>query len=296
MSSSSSFDEDEGGSENEYTFNASGEEEDSSEEEGGNFIEGPSITNRKRWETSSDEDGGSDVLEDADGSDDDMSDDESTGDEDKSTPTRISGSVTLIRRQKAHLYQRQKKWSDTFSSSHQMTEFVVRELLSNASDAILRLAKESKEGTCGLSEGFRRVDGRIDIKVTGVGMKTVLLEVKDNGDGCEDFAKSIMTEGTSANQEKDGAVTTGGKGSAKDCFSVQDAFSFVSKKVGKDTRYFSGSQDLALEHKSTCLMLDLTLDKNRGSAAESRLEQKQKCNCMHQVSSSVCANIHDHGT
>ena len=80
-----------------------------------------------------------------------------------------------------------------------------------------------------------------------------------------------MTEGTSVNQSDDGPVTTSGKGSAKDCFSVQDAFSFVSKTHEKPKRYFAGSQDLALEHVRGCPLMGLERDENRGWDAERRL-------------------------
>eukprot|EP00957_Ditylum_brightwellii_P003396 257617-Ditylum_brightwellii.AAC.1 len=75
---------------------------------------------------------------------------------------------------------------------------------------------------------FHKSDGKIDIIVRDVG--TIILEVTDNGEGCADFSNAIMTEGTSANQHaKTSGLTTGGKGSAKDCFSVQGGFSFISK-------------------------------------------------------------------
>eukprot|EP00593_Proboscia_inermis_P014988 CAMPEP_0171309484 /NCGR_PEP_ID=MMETSP0816-20121228/19648_1 /TAXON_ID=420281 /ORGANISM="Proboscia inermis, Strain CCAP1064/1" /LENGTH=393 /DNA_ID=CAMNT_0011793047 /DNA_START=192 /DNA_END=1370 /DNA_ORIENTATION=- len=195
--------------------------------------------------------------------------------------TATSLSVPLIRRQKAHLYRRQKKWADTFCSNKQMAEFVVRELLSNASDAILRLK----------SYCFWK-HPRIDVAVQGVSDRTVLLQVSDNGDGCEDFSKSIMTEGTSANQKKDGPITTGGKGSAKDCFSVQDAFSFESKTTRKPRRYFAGSQDLALEHTRDCHLMELDREKNRGWAAEKSIEKLQKCDCVDLKPSPVRDNGH----
>ena len=197
----------------------------------------------------------------------------------------------LIRRRKAHLDKRQKKWADTFSGRDQMAEFVVRELLSNATDAILRQAEKGDRNDSEV-EG-----GQVNVTVRGVGRYTVLLEVVDYGDGCEDFARSIMTEGTSANQVKRSGVTTGGKGSAKDCFSVQDGFSFVSKVSGLTRRHFAGSQDLALEHSPDCPLMNLELESNRGWEAEKIIERRQQCRCMEIMSPrSREKNDRSHGT
>jgi len=187
-----------------------------------------------------------------------------------------------IRRQKARLDRRQTKWADTFSGKDQMAEFVVRELLSNATDAIIRQANNT--GNRNL-DGFSTINGEIDIAVRGVGKYTVLLEVRDNGDGCKDFAKSIMTEGTSANQANgSGFVTTGGKGSAKDCFSVQDGFSFVSKETGQSRwRHFAGSQDIALEHTADCKFMHLEWNENRDLNTERNIENMHVCSCMENI-------------
>ena len=199
----------------------------------------------------------------------------------------------LIRRQKAPLFIRQKKWADTFTCQDQMALFVIRELLSNATDAILRQDRKSDE--------FTVKDGKVDITVKGTGKTTILLKVTDNGDGCEDFEKSIMTEGTSVNANKIGeGISTGGKGSAKDCFSVQDGFKFVSKTKNGRWRYFAGSQDVALEHVRDCKFLNLENQINRGAQAEKSIERIKKCACMSRKKSFVSKNkdscLNNHGT
>eukprot|EP00957_Ditylum_brightwellii_P004413 335145-Ditylum_brightwellii.AAC.1 len=108
----------------ELTENLPSDSSSESEEESGDLLSDndKSITENLPSDSSSDSEEDSGDL---------MSDDDKT----------ITDREQLIRRKKAPLEQRQKKWADTFSNASQMREFVVRELISNATDAILRLDK-----------------------------------------------------------------------------------------------------------------------------------------------------------
>lgn len=199
---------------------------------------------------------------------------------------------SLIRRKKASLAKRQKKWVDSFTGKTQIATFLIRELIANATDAILRMVISGK------IPGFTTYNGRIDISLKPIGTNSVLLKVTDNDDGCESFRTSIMIEGTTINNyNNQEAVITGGKGSAKDCFAVQDGFKFVSKTIGGCWRYLAGSQDVALEYAKGCCYMNMDDDYNCGSDAESRIERMKVCDCKSKRYFSSSDNVEDdHGT
>jgi len=63
-------------------------------------------------------------------------------------------------------------------------------------------------------------------------------------------------------------ITTGGKGSAKECYGLQDAFWIKTKRSGGVVKSFHGSQDHAREHAPDCIRMRWDESSNSGPKAE----------------------------
>ena len=113
--------------------------------------------------------------------------------------------------------------------------------------------------------------GRIDIHVWKYTWdrkrKTIFLEVRDNGDGIRDVKECILTELVTQNSDTE-TITTGGKGSVKECHGLQYAFWIKTKRSGGVTKSFHGSQDHAREHAPDCIRMRWDESSNSGPKVE----------------------------
>jgi hypothetical protein len=106
-----------------------------------------------------------------------------------STHSNDSYPHSLSRRQKPPLVVRQKKWSDGFPGIDTVADFVTRELLSNATDAMLRNSyAQNNDGFAASADGIEieisAFDQSIFLKVTEKGAGTFRSRLLRKKPGC----------------------------------------------------------------------------------------------------------------